>query len=80
LAASGLLAVAFPFVSAEVRRPNIIFILMDDQRWDEMDYPVRQNDLDYDPYEMTNIIGDPKAPALIHELDAEPLRLLNAHN
>ena len=25
--------------AADLARPNIIFILMDDLRWDEMDYP-----------------------------------------
>ena len=34
-------------------------------------------DLDSDPYEMMNIIGDPKAPALVRDLDAERQRLLN---
>jgi N-acetylglucosamine-6-sulfatase len=33
-------------------------------------------DLVYDPYEMTNIIGDPKAPAVVRDLEADRLRLV----
>ena len=34
-----LLALVFPASAATPRQPDIIFILMDDLRWDEMDYP-----------------------------------------
>jgi len=33
-------------------------------------------DLEYDPYEMNNIIKDPKAPLLLEQLDAEREKLL----
>jgi N-acetylglucosamine-6-sulfatase len=34
-------------------------------------------DLDEDPYEIMNIIHDPKTPALLKNLDAERVRLLD---
>jgi N-acetylglucosamine-6-sulfatase len=34
-------------------------------------------DLEEDPYELSNIIHDPKAPKLIHELDADRVHLLD---
>src|SRR5437773_11843606 len=33
------LFISFNLAAAEASRPNVIFILMDDLRWDEMDYP-----------------------------------------
>jgi hypothetical protein len=56
------------------QRPNIVFIISDDHRWDRPDKPDELYDLVADPHETKNLAGEPSLRAVGDKL----LRQLNA--